>query len=171
MSVVQKRQSLDINLTALRSLKLMVMILMQWTKFLQSLERSQKKPALIVFHTIIGKGSPHKAGSHTAHGSPLGPDEVKATKEALGLPLEEFYIPQAVISFFEKHREKLKGLYDKWRENFDNWAKTSSKLYQDFETMASKRLPDDLESKLKALEVEDPNGRSFSFSSGDWITR
>ena len=65
------------------------------------LRKSQKKPALVIFHTIIGKGSPHKAGSHTAHGSPLGADEVKATKEALGLPLEEFYIPQAVLSFLK----------------------------------------------------------------------
>ncbi len=127
------------------------------------LRKNQKKPALVIFHTIIGKGSPHKAGSHTAHGSPLGPDEVKATKEALGLPLEEFYIPQAVISFFENHREKLKKQYDLWKESFDAWAKTSSKLYQDFEAMASKRLPDDLESKLKALEIEDPMaGRSAS---------
>ncbi|MCH9633864.1 MAG: Transketolase [Chlamydiae bacterium] len=127
------------------------------------LRKNQKKPALVILHTVIGKGSPHKAGSHKAHGSPLGADEVKATKEALGLPLEEFYIPQAVVAFFESHREKLKGVYDQWKKGFENWAKNTSKLYQDLEAMASKRLPDDLEDKLKKLEIEDPiAGRSAS---------
>lgn len=128
-----------------------------------NLKKNQKKPALVIVHTIIGKGSPHKAGSHKAHGSPLGPDEVKATKEALGLSLEEFYVPQAVISFFENHQEKLKQNYDKWQQTFGEWAKSDAKLYQDFEKMASKRLPDDLEEQLKALEIEDPiAGRAAS---------
>lgn len=129
----------------------------------QQLREKQTKPALILMHTIIGKGSPHKAGSHKAHGSPLGPDEVKATKEALGLSLEEFYIPQAVISYFESHKEKLQEHYDNWHQHFDRWAKNDAKLYQDFEAMVSKRLPDDLEEQLRALDIENPiAGRSAS---------
>lgn len=127
------------------------------------LRQEQTKPVLVILHTVIGKGSPHKAGSHNAHGSPLGPEEVKATKEALGLPLEEFYIPQAVISFFQQKREKLKEIQHKWQEHFDEWAKENPKLYKEFEIMVSKRLPDDLEHQLKSLEIEDPiAGRSAS---------
>lgn len=127
------------------------------------LRQEQTKPALVILHTVIGKGSPHKAGSHNAHGSPLGPEEVKATKEALGLPLEEFYIPQAVISFFEQKREKLKEIQHQWQEHFDEWAKENPKFYKEFEVMVSKRLPDDLETQLKALAIEDPiAGRSAS---------
>lgn len=127
------------------------------------LRKEQTKPALVVVHTVIGKGSPHKAGSHKAHGSPLGPDEVKATKEALGLSLEEFYIPQAVISFFEQKREKLKEHQQKWQQQFDQWAKENPKFYQEFEKMVNKRLPDDLEASIKSVEVEDPiAGRAAS---------
>lgn len=130
---------------------------------MDKLRAEQSKPAIIILHTVIGKGSPHKAGSHKAHGSPLGPDEVKATKEALGLPLEEFYVPQAVMSFFERKREKLKENQQKWQQNFDQWAKENPKFYSEFELMVNKRLPDDLETQLKTLEVEDPiAGRSAS---------
>lgn len=55
------------------------------------------RPSLIMVKTTIGYGSPNKAGSAKAHGSPLGPDEVKLTKEALGIPLEpDFYVPSDV---------------------------------------------------------------------------
>lgn len=132
-------------------------------KVFDELRENQKKPALVIVHTVIGKGSPHKSGSHKAHGSPLGADEVKATKIALGLPEEEFYIPQAVTTFFEHKKEKLKELQHKWQQNFDQWAKENSELYHDFEMMINKRLPDDLEGKLKSLKVEDPiAGRSAS---------
>ncbi len=127
------------------------------------LKEHQEKPALVVMHTIIGKGSPNKQGTHKAHGSPLGPDEVKATKEALGLPLEDFYIAQAVKDFFEKRQPKLQALEDEWKNNFDAWSKKNPELYQEFEWMSHKRLPDNLEEELKKLEVPNPiAGRSAS---------
>ena len=52
----------------------------------------QKRPCLVMMHTIIGKGSPNKAGTHKVHGSPLGQEEVEATKKALGLPEENFFV-------------------------------------------------------------------------------
>ena len=61
----------------------------------------QKKPTLIVAKTIIGKGSPNKAGTHKVHGAPLGPEEVIATKKALGFPEEAFYVPKSVEAFFQ----------------------------------------------------------------------
>lgn len=67
---------------------------------LQKAKTSQTRPILVIAHTIIGKGSPAKEGTHHAHGSPLGPEECKATKKALGLPEEDFYIPQQVKDFF-----------------------------------------------------------------------
>jgi transketolase len=59
--------------------------------------RVNDRPSLIMVKTTIGYGSPNKAGTSKAHGSPLGPDEVKLTKEALGIPLEpEFYVSSDV---------------------------------------------------------------------------
>ena len=69
-------------------------------KTLKLARENQTRPVMVICHTVIGKGSPHKAGSSKAHGSPLGEDEVKASKQALGIPLEDFYIPQAVTDYF-----------------------------------------------------------------------
>lgn len=57
------------------------------------------QPSIILARTTIGFGSPNKAGKSAAHGSPLGPDELKLTKEALGLPNEEFYCPQEALDY------------------------------------------------------------------------
>ncbi|HLO98357.1 MAG TPA: transketolase, partial [Fimbriimonas sp.] len=55
------------------------------------------KPSLILCKTVIGFGSPNKAGTAKVHGSPLGPDEVTLAKEALGIPLEPtFFVPEEV---------------------------------------------------------------------------
>jgi len=77
------------------------------------------KPSLIACKTIIGFGSPNKAGTSKSHGTALGPDEVRLTKEALGIPLEpDFYVaPEAL----DKYRTALAhgaDLEAKWNEAF-----------------------------------------------------
>ena len=58
-------------------------------------------PVLIIAKTVIGKGAPTKAGTHGCHGAPLGPEEVAATKKALGFdPEKSFYVPQEVYDMF-----------------------------------------------------------------------
>src|SRR5215470_2238470 len=62
-----------------------------------------ERPSLVIARTTIAYGSPHLAGSSKAHGAPLGADEVRATKEALGWPLEpEFLVPDDVRAWFAK---------------------------------------------------------------------
>ncbi len=135
----------------------------QMDKILGSLRKSQEKPAFVVVRTVIGKGSPHKAGSSKAHGSPLGPDEVLATKEALGLPKEEFYVPQAVLSFFEQKWPKEEALEASWKDLYRRWAHAYQDLAQEFEKMQSYYMPSDLEEVLKKLEIKAPiAGRSAS---------
>ncbi len=59
------------------------------------------QPSIISCKTIIGKGSPHKAGTAGVHGAPLGEEELRLTKEALGLPPDEaFYVPANIAEFF-----------------------------------------------------------------------
>src|SRR3712207_6618949 len=56
--------------------------------------KADDRPSMIVVRTVIGFGSPNKAGSEKAHGEPLGQDEIKLTKEALGWPsTEAFHVP------------------------------------------------------------------------------
>jgi transketolase len=62
----------------------------------------QSSPVLIIAHTKIGQGSPHKAGTPAAHGRPLGKEEVALVKHHLGLPNLPFYVDPEVYAFFQK---------------------------------------------------------------------
>jgi transketolase len=59
---------------------------------------SAHRPTLIICRTTIGKGAPHRAGTAKAHGEPLGVDEVRLTREALGWPYEPFVVPEAAYA-------------------------------------------------------------------------
>lgn len=118
--------------------------------------REQKKPCFIEMHTIIGKGSPNKAGTHKVHGSPLGPEEVEATKKALGLPEEDFYVPQPIYSFFEQKCAKDGTSEQKWKEMFRKWSEAKPDLYKQFMQMVEKKLPDTLEEELRKIEIKSP---------------
>lgn len=116
----------------------------------------QTRPRLIIAQTIIGKGSPNKAGSNKAHGSPLGADEVSATKKALGTPEEPFYIPQSVSDFFQKKISQDADEENEWKKLFDTWAKANPDLLADFKKMMDQKLPEDLEEELQAFQIKAP---------------
>lgn len=116
---------------------------------------NQSKPVMIIARTVIGKGSPNKAGTSKAHGSPLGLEEVLATKRNLDWPEEEFYIPKAVETFFEEKLAVDKEYEEEWEERFRLWAKSHPKLAEEYEKMATHHLPD-LEKKLWNLEIKTP---------------
>jgi transketolase len=68
------------------------------------------RPSMIVIHTTIGYGSPNKAGTSEAHGSPLGPEEVARTKKALGWEWEEaFYVPPEALPHRGRPRRRRRG--------------------------------------------------------------
>ena len=118
---------------------------------------NQKGPRLIIAHTIIGKGSPNKAGTSKAHGAPLGVEEVKAAKTLLGIPLEPlFYVSQEVKDFFSKKSKEDEALENAWRTKFDTWAKDNPDRMRLYEEMAQNRLPNDLEDRLKKIEIKSP---------------
>jgi len=127
------------------------------------LRQSQKKPVFIQMRTIIGKGSPHKAGTSKAHGAPLGVEEVLETKRALGIPEEEFYIPQQVLNFFEAKLPKSAELEQKWHQMFAKWGASHPEQHELFEKMLHKVMPEDLEAQLSGIEMKSPlAGRSAS---------
>ncbi|NGX56298.1 MAG: Transketolase [Candidatus Anoxychlamydiales bacterium] len=119
-------------------------------------KQRQERPTLIVANTIIGKGSPHKAGTHKVHGSPLGEDEVKATKQALNLPEDKFYVAQSVYDYFNRKLEKEKKIEENWNEMFSTWANENPSLFEEFKKMQNKTLPVDLEDDLKKIEMKNP---------------
>lgn len=120
---------------------------------ISKVRENQTKPVFILAHTIIGKGAPHKEGTHQTHGAPLGAEEVAATRAALSLSDELFYIPKAVQTYFEEKRSKQEKDEEAWNELFRLWAKAHPDLKRQFDSMKSHELPQDLEEKLWKLEI------------------
>jgi len=82
-----------------------------------------EKPTLIAVRTTIGYGSPHKAGTSKAHGSPLGPDEVAATKKALGWEwADPFHEPEEALRHFREAVEKGVHMQAEWERRFEAYA-------------------------------------------------
>ena len=107
------------------------------------------RPALIVAHTHIGQGSPNKVDSPEAHGAPLGADEVAATKQGLGWPLEPtFFVPDEVRELFVARVGELKAEYGRWQETFAAWEAANPALARQRKVAMEKTLPDDLEQQL-----------------------
>lgn len=124
---------------------------------------NQTKPTMIITRTIIGKGSPHKAGSAKAHGSPLGEDEVKASKVALGISMEDFYIPQAVTDYFATKIHQDSNREEEWNKDFESWSRAYPEKRKEFDTMREDSAPKDLEEKLNQLSIKGPtSGRKAS---------
>ncbi len=80
------------------------------------------QPSLIAIRTIIGYGSPNKHGSSSAHGSPLGEDEVKLAKQTLGWSASEsFYVPGAALEHFRGALERGAAAEAAWQRRFEAW--------------------------------------------------
>jgi transketolase len=81
-------------------------------------------PSLIKIHTHIAYGSPNKQDSESAHGAPLGVEEVKLTKKALGWPSDEaFSVPQEALNAFRQALEKGSRAEKAWVTLFDYYCK------------------------------------------------
>ncbi len=110
-----------------------------------------EKPILICFKTTIGYGAPNKAGSASSHGSPLGADELSATKEALGIDYPAFTVPQEIYDAANKCEQG--ALYEKeWNTLFAAYAHAYPELAKEFvHSVAKKELPLPLEEIEKIL--------------------
>ena len=114
------------------------------------------RPSIIRIRTIIGYGSPHRQGTSEAHGKALGPDEVKATKQFYGWPLEpDFYIPDAALKEFRKAVDKGKQAEDDWNRRFDTYSKKNSAEAKDFNRLLSGELPAGWDSEIPTFTPKD----------------
>ena len=99
------------------------------------------KPTLITIHTIIGFGSPHKAGTSAAHGSPLGKDEVALTKAAYGWPDEAFYVPSAALEHFREAVQRGDEAQADWQARFERWSAAYPELAAEWGRAWAGELP------------------------------
>jgi transketolase len=132
-------------------------------RIISAARQSQSRPIMIICDTVIGKGSPHKAGSHEAHGSPLGSEETALTKQALGICAEEFYVPPAVKEFFDARIKKEVARQQEWEKRLASWSQKHPELRQRLDAMRENRVPKDLEERLTAIPLpESVAGRAIS---------
>lgn len=109
---------------------------------IENAQAQDERPSLIMIHTHIGYGSPNRQDTYAAHGSPLGEDEVKKTKEKLGWPTAKaFYIPDAARDHFCKAREQGAAREREWRARFDAYTKAFPDPARELQGMIRGDLP------------------------------
>ncbi|MFX1681565.1 transketolase [Mitsuaria sp. CC2] len=101
---------------------------------------SKDKPSLIIAKTHIGKGSPNRANTSKAHGEPLGAEEIKLTREALGWSHEPFVLPAEVYADWDA-KDAGTGFEKAWDDKFDAYATQFPELAAEFSRRIAGVLP------------------------------
>jgi len=113
------------------------------------------KPTLVICKTIIGKGSPNKAGGHGIHGAALGADEIKATRANLGWDLPEFEIPSDIKNDWDCTSEGTQK-EQHWNELFSKYKEKHPKLASEFERRMNGDMPSDFKENMKKALADLP---------------
>ena len=107
------------------------------------------RPSLISVRSIIGWPAPHKQNTGKAHGSALGAEEVRETKEILGFPPDvSFYCPDDVLAHTREVVDRGRAAHAKWQKDFDAWASAHPDKAAELERISQRRLPDGWDAKL-----------------------
>ena len=112
--------------------------------------RPDGKPTLICCKTVIGQGSPNKAGTHDVHGAALGAAEVAATRAALDWPYAPFEIPAEIYAAWDA-RTYGAAVEAAWRQRFAAYAEAYPELAAEFERRMRGELKPELAERLPAL--------------------
>ena len=115
------------------------------------------RPSLIICRTVIGYGSPNKAGTASAHGEPLGEEEIRLTKERLGWPYQEpFTVPPEALAHFRQAQERGKRYQEEWEAKLTAYRQAYPKEAQQLEEALKGDLPEGWDRDLDRLfESED----------------
>jgi transketolase len=118
------------------------------------------RPSLIAARTHIGYGSPNKQDSASAHGEPLGAEEIRRTKENLGWPLEPgFFIPDEALERFHEAIGKGKELEREWEERFGSYKEAYPGLAREWDQWMSGELPEGWD---KAIPFFSPDSKGMA---------
>ena len=129
-------------------------------------QKESTKPSLIAIRTHIGYGSPHKQDTPSAHGEPLGPDEIKLTKGSLGWPAEPaFHIPEEALKKFRQAVDKGLDMEKQWKDNLQEYAKQYPDLAKEWKNWMAGKLHEDWQENLIAFPP-DQKGLATRAASG-----
>ena len=133
---------------------------------LQAAQDERKRPSLILVRTHIGYGSPHRQDTFEAHGSPLGEEETKLTKEALGWPLSPlFFVPDNVLAHFRLALEHGKQAEAEWEVRFSEYALAFPELARELQQAMAGELPQGWDADIPVFPA-DLKGLATRVASG-----
>jgi transketolase len=122
-------------------------------------------PSMIAVRTHIGFGSPLQ-DSFKSHGEPLGPDNVKKTKEILGWPVDkDFYVPDDALKFFRSLSDKGAATEAQWKKTYDAWKSKNGDLASQLERALRGELP----ASLPWPAFNDENGSVATRDAGGTV--
>jgi transketolase len=129
-------------------------------------QAEKDRPSLIAVRTCIGCGSPNKQDTAGAHGEPLGPEEVRLTKENLGWPVEPaFYVPEDVLAFFRQAQSKGEKQEKEWQDGITAYESAFPELAGEWTLVMSGKLPTGWDEVIPQFPV-DPKGTATRVASG-----
>jgi transketolase len=133
---------------------------------LRAAQAEKERPSLILVRTHIGYGSPHKQDTFEAHGSPLGQEEVKLTKQALGWPIDPpFYTPEKALAHFRLAVENGKRAEAEWNARVSVYLKAFPNLAREFQQGLAGELPKGWDTDIPIFAA-DPKGMATRVASG-----
>lgn len=123
---------------------------------IKNAKAEKQKPSLIKVRTHIGYGSPNKVDSASAHGSPLGEEEVKLVKEGFGFDPEKYFeVPEEVKEFYlDKGRRGIEK-ENKWNKLFSDYKEKYPELAAEYGLISNNKLPDEWKDKLPVFKASD----------------
>ncbi|MRR09018.1 transketolase [bacterium] len=130
---------------------------------LDAASHEKEKPSLIIARTHIGYGSPNKQDTAQVHGSPLGGDELAATKQQLGCAGEPFCVPDEVREICARKVSEAKLVHQRWHDEFQAWRARCPDKAALWDAMAQREVPSDLLAQLlRAVPPEAAATRALS---------
>jgi len=111
---------------------------------LDQAKKEDKKPSIIIVKNIIGFGCPNKQGKASAHGEPLGVDNIVCLKENLHWNYEPFTVPEEVKTHMEDFNKNAVDKEEEWNKLFESYKKTYPELAKEWELWFSGKIATDL---------------------------
>lgn len=134
---------------------------------IRAAQQETDKPSIIAVRTYIGFGSPNKQDTPSAHGEPLGPEEIKLTKENLNWSADaDFFVPDEALNHFREAVESGKQNEEKWHSQLTEYTNTHPDLAKELDQRLKGELPDGWDRDIPVFPA-DAKGKATRVVSGE----
>ncbi|MHC4793397.1 MAG: transketolase, partial [Planctomycetota bacterium] len=137
------------------------------TQCFETFDTTNDRPTMIIVDSHIGWGAPHKQDTASAHGEPLGVEEIRLAKEAYGWPPDaKFLVPDGVMERFQELvGARGRTARDAWFDLYERYRVEHPELAEELLRMQRRELPDDWDADIEAFPA-DPKGMATRSSNG-----